>query len=333
VNVKNFKNLEALVGHTPLLEITLKYRGEIRKVYAKAEYYNYTGSIKDRIAYYILGKAYEFNFIKASDIIAEATNGNTGISFAGIGRLLGHRVRIFMPEWMSEERKKIIKSYGADLRLVTKEEGGFEESTRLVEDKARQGGFFLPHQFSNVDNSAAHYHGTAKEIFAQIGKFADHVDGTAIGVGTGGTIMGLNDFFREKFSNFKSFPLEPDNAAIMSGFRDLKEHKIQGIGDGFIPELVKLEQLERPILVNEDDSIVVAQMLAKIFGIGVGISSGANFLGTLKAQDLIGKDKVIVTVFADDNKKYLSTDYSREIEIGDNFIAKDIELLDLRATR
>ena len=137
----------------------------------------------------------------------------------------------------------------------------------------------------------------------------------------------------QKFSNFKSFPLEPDDTAIMSGSRDLKEYKIQGIGDGFIPKLVKLKQLERPILVNENDSIVMAQMLARIFGIGVGISSGANFLGALRAQDLIGKGKVIVTVFADDNKKYLSTDYSREIEIGDNFMAKDIELLDLRATR
>ena len=328
-----FKQLESLIGNTPLLEITLKYKNEIRKVYAKAEYYNYTGSIKDRIAYYILKKAYETNSIKESDSIAEATSGNTGIAFSGVGRFLGHRVKIFMPEWMSEERKKLILSFGAELRLTTKEEGGFEGSARLADEEAKKGGYFLPHQFSNDYNTEAHYNGTAKEIDKQILKFTDKIDGFVAGVGTGGTLMGVSNYFKEKDSNFKSFPLEPTNSAIMSGMKNLEEHKIQGIGDGFIPDIVKLNRLDDIITVDQDDSIIVSQMLAKTFGLGVGISSGANLLGVLKAQDTIGKNKVIATVFADDNKKYLSTDYSKKIDMKDNFMSKDIEFLDIKAVR
>lgn len=332
VNLDKFKQLDNLVGNTPLLEITLKYKGELRKVYAKAEYYSYTGSIKDRIAYYILKKAYETNSIKESDIIAEATSGNTGIAFSGIGRFLGHRVKIFMPEWMSEERKKLILSFGAELRLVTKEEGGFEGSARLADEEAKKGGYFLPHQFSNKYNTEAHYVGTAKELDRQIGKFSDRIDGFVAGTGTGGTLMGVSRYFKEKNKNFKSFPLEPENSAIMSGSKSLYEHKIQGIGDGFIPEIVKMNELDNVIVVNEDDSIIASQMIAKAFGLGVGISSGANLLGVLKAQEIIGKDKIIATVFADDNKKYLSTDYSKNIPIKENFMCKDIEFIDIKAS-
>lgn len=333
MNLDKFKQLENLVGNTPLLEITLKYKGELRKVYAKAEYYNYTGSIKDRIAYYILKKAYETNTIKETDIITEATSGNTGIAFSGIGRFLGHKVKIFMPEWMSEERKKLILSFGAELRLVTKEEGGFEGSARMADEEAKKGGYFLPHQFSNKYNTEAHYTGTAKELDKQIKSFTNKIDGFVAGTGTGGTLMGISKYFKEKDKNFKSFPLEPDNSAIMSGSKKLQEHKIQGIGDGFIPEIVKMNELDNVITVNENDSIITSQMIAKTFGLGVGISSGANLLGVLKAQDIIGKDKIIATVFSDDNKKYLSTDYSKKIAIEENFMCKDIELLNIKTAR
>lgn len=331
--IEKFKDLESLVGNTPLLEITLKYKKEIRKVYAKAEYYNYTGSIKDRIAYYILKKAYENNIIKEGDKILEATSGNTGIAFSGIGRFLGHQVKIFMPEWMSEERKKLILSFGAELKLVSQEEGGFYGSTQLANEEAKQGNCFLPQQFSNKYNTEAHYTSTAQEIDKQIKFFTNHIDGIVAGVGTGGTIMGISNYFKEKYNNFKSFPLEPENSASMSGSKNIQEHKIQGIGDGFIPDIVDLKKLDNIITVNEDDSIIMSQMLAKTFGLGVGISSGANLLGVLKAQDIIGKDKVIATVFSDDNKKYLSTDYSSKIEPKDNYLTNDIELLDIKATR
>jgi cysteine synthase A len=331
--VNKFESLQSLVGNTPLLEITLKYKGEIRKVYAKAEYYSFSGSIKDRIAYYILKKAYQNGDIKPTDIIAEATSGNTGIAFSAIGKYLGHKVKIFMPEWMSDERKKLIRGFGAELRLVTAEEGGFEGSARLADEEAKRGGYFLPHQFINKYNVEAHYTGTAPEIERQIKTFASKVDAVAAGTGTGGTIMGICRYFKEKDKSFKAFPLEPESSAIMSGSKDLKEHKIQGIGDGFIPDIVKMNELDQPITIDEDDAIRTSQLLAKKFGLGVGISSGCNLLGVLKAQNIIGKDKVIVTTFTDDNKKYLSTDLANEIKIKDNFLSKNIEFIDIKATK
>ncbi|MDR1494620.1 MAG: cysteine synthase family protein [Rickettsiales bacterium] len=329
-----FKELEPLVGNTPLMEITLKYKGDVRKIYGKAEYYNYTGSIKDRIAFYILKRAYELGTINGDSIIVEATSGNTGIAFCAIGRFLGHRVKIFMPEWMSEERKILMRNFGAELRLVTEKEGGFVGSIELADEEAKKNGsYFLPHQFSNEHNSEAHYSSTAPELEKQLSKFGRTLDFFAAGVGTGGTIMGINSYFMRKNRDFKSFPIEPSTSAILSGSRDLKNHKILGIGDGAIPEIVRVGELSTPMVVEEDDAIIVSQMMAKVFGLGVGISSGANVLGVLKAQDRTGGKGVFATVFADDNKKYLTTDYSRELEIKDNYLCGDIEFLDMKAIR
>lgn len=323
-----------MVGNTPLLEITLKYRKKVRKIYAKAEYYNYTGSIKDRIALHILKKAYERGTIGQDSVIVEATSGNTGLAFCGIGRFLGHRVKIFMPEWMSEERKILVRNFGAELRLVSEEEGGFEGSVKLAEEEAEErNNYFLPRQFSNEQNPEAHYLNTAPELERQMSKFGATPSRFVAGVGTGGTIMGINKYFKKKDKNFKSFPVEPSSSAILSGSKDLKMHKILGIGDGTIPEIVKVGELDAPITVEEDDAIIVSQMMAKTFGLGVGISSGANAIGVIKAQEAAGGDGSFATVFADDNKKYLTTDYSRELKIRDDYLCKDIEFLDLRAVR
>jgi cysteine synthase A len=332
--MEKFKELESLVGNTPLLEITLRYKGKNRKIYAKAEYYNYTGSIKDRIALHILKEAYKSGTINRDSVIAEATSGNTGLAFCGIGRFLGHEVKIFMPEWMSEERKILVKNFGAELRLVTEEEGGFEGSIKLADEEAgEKGNYFLPHQFSNERNPEAHYFSTAPELEKQMLKFGKTPDFFVAGVGTGGTIMGINRYFKERNKNFKSFPVEPSTSAVLSGSKDLKMHKILGIGDGTIPEIVRTNELATPITVNEDDAIIVSQMIAKAFGLGIGISSGANILGVIKAQNIVGDGSAFTTVFADDNKKYLTTDYSKELEIKDDYLCKDIEFLDLRAVR
>jgi cysteine synthase A len=332
--VEVFRELKFLIGNTPLLRVTLKYKGKLKKIYAKAEYYNYTGSIKDRIALYILEKSYREGLIKKGDTIVEATSGNTGIAFCGVGKFLGHEVKIFMPEWMSEERKRLMLGYGAKLRLVTKEEGGFGGSVQLVEEEAKNNNnCFLPHQFSNEYNTEAHYFSTAVELERQILKFEDNLDFFVAGVGTGGTIMGVNKYFKEKNKYFKSFPVEPSTSAALSGSKDLMEHKISGIGDSFVPEIVRLDELALPITVDDDDAIIVSQMLAKTFGLGVGISSGANLLGVLKAQDTIGSEGIFATVFTDDNKKYLTTDYSKELPVKDDYLCKDIEFLDLRAIK
>lgn len=328
-----FRNIEKMIGSTPLLEINLKYKGEIRKIYAKAEYYNLTGSIKDRVAFYILENAYKKGTIKENDIIAEATSGNTGIAFSALGSYLGHKVIIYMPDWMSKERINLMKSYGAEIRLVSKEDGGFLGSISMTEKLAENGGVFLPCQFSNADNTMAHYYTTGEEISNQLHALGLTADGVVAGVGTGGTVMGIAKRLRVDNPNCKAFPLEPLNSPTLSTGYKTGAHKIQGISDEFIPPILNMDEMYKVVSVDDIDSIIMAKMLSQQFGIGVGISSGANILGCLKAQDIIGTDKTIVTVLADDNKKYLSTDYSNNWEIKDNYMTKNIELISIKAYR
>ena len=186
-----FDRIEPLIGHTPLLEISCTYKGKPRRVYAKAESYNLSGSIKDRVAFYVLKHAYETGQIRPGDLIAEATSGNTGIAFSAVGRYLGHPVVIYMPDWMSQERMRLIRSYGAEIRLVSKEEGGFLGSIRMTEELAAKGGVFLPCQFSNEDNCTAHYLTTGAEIAAQLSSIGLRADAVVAGVGTGVTLMGI----------------------------------------------------------------------------------------------------------------------------------------------
>lgn len=328
-----FKNIKKMIGSTPLLEINLKYKGENRKIYAKAEYYNLTGSIKDRVAFYIIENAYKKGTIKENDIIAEATSGNTGIAFSALGSYLGHKVIIYMPDWMSKERINLMKSYGAEIRLVSKEDGGFLGSISMTEKLAENGGVFLPCQFSNEDNTMAHYYTTGEEISNQLHALGLTADGVVAGVGTGGTVMGIAKRLRVDNPNCKAFPLEPLNSPTLSTGYKTGAHKIQGISDEFIPPILNMEEMYKVVSVDDIDSIIMARMLSQQFGIGVGISSGANILGCLKAQDIIGTDKTIVTVLADDNKKYLSTDYSNNWEIKDNYMTKNIELVSVKAYR
>lgn len=328
---EKFENIKNMIGSTPLLEITLKYKGETRKVYAKAEYFNLSGSIKDRVAYYILENAYKTGQIKEGDIIAEATSGNTGIAFSALGSYLGHRVVIYMPDWMSKERINLMKSYGAEIRLVSKEEGGFLGSVKMTEDLAEKGGVFLPCQFSNEDNTKAHYLTTGEEISNRLKTLGLKADGVVAGVGTGGTVMGIARRLKEDNPECKAFPLEPINSPTLSTGYKTGAHRIQGISDEFIPPILKMEEMHSVVSVDDIDSIIMSKMLSKKFGIGVGISSGANILGCLKAQDIIGRDKIIVTVLADDNKKYLSTDYSEDWDIKDSYMTKYIELVSVKA--
>lgn len=329
--IEKFKNIKNMIGSTPLLEITLNYKGEMRKVYAKAEYFNITGSIKDRVAYYILENAYKTGKIKEGNIIAEATSGNTGIAFSALGSYLGHKVIIYMPDWMSKERINLIKSYGAEIRLVSKDEGGFLGSIAMTEKLAVNGDVFLPCQFSNEDNTHAHYFTTGEEISNQLKAIGLVADGVVAGVGTGGTVMGIARRLKEDNPKCKAFPLEPLNSPTLSTGYKTGAHRIQGISDEFIPPILKMEEMHSVVSVDDIDSIIMAKMLSNKFGIGVGISSGANILGCLKAQDMIGSDKVIVTVLADDNKKYLSTDYSEDWEVKAEYMTKDIELISVKS--
>ncbi len=325
-------DLSSLVGNTPLLGIDFTWRGRTRTIYAKAEHMNMTGSIKDRMALLILARGYSCGKLRGGDSIAEATSGNTGISFAAIGRALGHQVVIFMPDWMSAERITLIQSLGAQIRLVSQEEGGFLGSIRLSEELAASDErVFLPRQFSNTDNSEAHYRTTGPEIWWQMKAHRLEPDAFVAGVGTGGTIMGVGRFLREQRPSTRIYPLEPSNSPTMSTGHKVGKHRIQGISDEFIPPIVDLASLDRVVSVDDGDAILMAQKLASSLGLAVGISSGANFLGAIEVQDELGEDAVVVTVFADDNKKYLSTGLLKEEPVREVSRVPEISLVGLRA--
>lgn len=327
------KGLESLIGNTALLEIKYRYKGKERVIFAKAEHSNMTGSIKDRMALHILKKATENGTLKQNSRIYEATSGNTGISISAIGKALGHSVTIFMPNWMSTERINIIRSVGATIQLVSPEEGGFKGSIAKAEEAAASNEqSFLPRQFENSDNVEAHYMTTGPEIWYQLAQMGLKPDAFVAGVGTGGTIMGVGQFLKEKNPSVKLYPLEPSNSPTLSTGFKVGKHRLQGISDEFIPPIVDLSKLDEVVAVDDGDSIIMAQKLADL-GLAVGISSGANFLGCVMKHEELGSDAVVVTVFSDCNKKYLSTDLLRNEPVKDGFISSEIELLSFKGHR
>ncbi len=328
-----FQHLWQLVGNTPMLEIDYRYKNQERKIYVKCEHYNLTGSIKDRMALYILQRAYYEGKIKAGDTIIEATSGNTGISFSAIGRALGHDVKIIMPDWLSKERIAIIKSLGAEVILVSKEEGGFLGSIALSEKMARESvHIFLPRQFENIYNAEAHEKTTGMEIWMQLQSVDIIPDAFVAGVGTGGTIMGTGTYLKSKNAAMLIHPLEPAESPTLSTGYKVGSHRIQGISDEFIPAIVHLDQLDEVIKVSDGDSIIMAQKLAKQLGLAVGISSGANLIGAIQLQNQPGFENLnVVTVFSDSNKKYLSTDLMKEEPLKTGYLSPDVELLDYKA--
>ena len=329
-----FTGLSHLVGNTPLLGIDLSYRNTRRRIYAKAEHLSLTGSIKDRMALHILQRGYETGALAPGAPIAEATSGNTGIAFAALGRALGHPVHIFMPDWMSRERIDLIRGFGAHVRLVSRDEGGFVGSIEMAEDFGRtHEAAFLPRQFSNEHNAETHYLTTGPELWWQL-RFEGHEpDAFVAGVGTGGTIMGVGRFLKENAQHVRLHPLEPANSPTLRTGHQVGSHRIQGISDEFVPALLDLNALDDIVSVEDGDAILMAQRLARELGLGVGISSGANFLGALMIAEELGPDSVVATVFSDDNKKYLTTDLLHDEPVEDGYLTPNVALLGFDAIK
>ena len=328
------KGLRSAIGNTPLLAIRLAFDGQPRTLYAKSEQLNMTGSIKDRMALHVLESAYAEGAIRPGDTIAEATSGNTGIAFAALGRALGHPVTIFMPDWMSRERIDLVRSYGAKIVPVSAEQGGFLGSIRMADElAAREPHVFLPHQFSNAANVRAHETTTGPEIWWQLRANGLRPDAFVAGVGTGGTVMGVGRFLRREHPGVRVYPMEPAESPTMSTGHKVGRHRIQGISDEFIPEIVILAELDEVVAVPDGDAILMAQQLAAKLGLGVGISSGANFLAALMVQSALGRDAVVATVFSDDNKKYLSTALLNEEPVREDYLTPRVRLLGFDAIR
>lgn len=311
-----------LVGNTPMIKINYEYNGKNKYVYTKLEYYNLTGSIKDRVADYIVKNALKTGKLREGTPIIEATSGNTGIALSAIGAKIKCPVYIFMPDWASIERIELMKMYGANVILVSKADGGFIKCVDLAVQMAKANGAFLANQFENKDNYLAHYETTGKEIVENV---PEEIGAFISGVGTGGTLMGTGIRIKEKYPNSKIVAIEPENMPIISKGKKIANHKIEGIGDDFVPALLDKTKIDNIYLINDDDAINMTKKLSKELGLGVGISSGANFIGSVLQNDISNKPST--TVFADDNKKYLSTDLFKEIEIKKEYISAKVHLL------
>lgn len=319
-----FRHLWHMVGNTPMLELHYTYKTKPSKIYVKCEHYNLTGSIKDRMALYIMHKAYCEGHIKPGDTIMEATSGNTGIAFSAIGKALGHNVKIVMPNWLSKERMDIIRTLGAEIVLISKEEGGFLGSIKICNEMSEiDDSIFLPRQFENLYNAEAHENTTGKEILCQLKSCGLTPYAFVAGVGTGGTVMGVGHALRKANPRVKVHPLEPKESPTLSTGYKVGSHRIQGISDEFIPELVKLNELDEILEASDGDSIIMAQKLACELGLAVGISSGANVIGAIKLKNQLPDDAVVVTILSDSNKKYLSTDLIKEEPVKDGYISTD----------
>ena len=315
----------SFIGNTPMVEIAYKYRGVPGSVFAKLEYYNPSGSIKDRVAEYIVSTAEARGELKPGQPIVEVTSGNTGISFSAVGARKGYPVHIFMPSWVSPERKKIMRMYGAYVYEVTREDGGFDAAFVKADELAKQIGAYMPKQFDNPDNAEAHRLGTGREILTQLPDVTDFVSG----IGTGGTLMGIGRALKEgKPGLVKIHALEPDALPLLRNPNASGEHKIEGIGDDFMPSIVDPAAIDSVIDINDDDAVIMAARLASELGLGVGISSGANFLAAAVINSRPGHH-VTATVFADDSKKYLTTSLSNPPRAADNMISANIELTDI----
>lgn len=296
--MNKLNEVKRLIGNTPLIEVSYSYKGKVKTVLAKLEWYNLSGSIKDRPAYEIIKTAYEKGKLKEGQTICETTSGNMGISISAIARLINNPVVICMPKFMSEERKELLKLYGAKLELTE----NFIEAFKKAEEYKKNGAY-LTYQFENDNNPKAHFNGTAKEIFSKLKDIPYFVSG----VGTGGTLMGIGSFLKSKLGT-KIVALDPKEASLLTFGRSMGKHKIQGLSDEIIPKIYDRSLVDSIIQISSDDAVCMAQKLCKELGLGVGISSGANFLACVLTGDRA------VTVFADDNKKYLSTDLSGNLK-------------------
>ncbi len=254
------------IGNTPMIRIKYKYNGKENNIYTKLESYNISGSIKDRAAYYMIKKAYEEGKLKKGMEIVEATSGNTGISLVAIGRLLGNPSHIFMPDWVSEERLNLMKMYGAEVTLVSRREGGFVKAVSMAKEYAEKNNAFLANQFSNKYNVLAHYETTANEIIETLG---DKIGGFVSGVGTGGTLIGTGKRLKEFDESIKVYAMEPEKMPMLSQNKIITSHKIEGIGDDFIPDIVDKTLIDEIITVDDDDSINMSRKLARDLGLGV----------------------------------------------------------------
>ncbi len=289
-----------VIGNTPVLR--LAKISEI-PIFAKAEYLNPGGSVKDRVAKYMISQAEKRGFLKSGSTIVEATSGNTGIAVAFVGVHRGYRVIIVMPEDMSEERKKIIKALGAELVLTPSQESLTGSVDKVKEIAASIENSHILGQFENPDNPEIHYRTTGSELWKQL---EGNVDVFVAGVGSGGSLGGVGRFLKEQNPEVKIVAVEPENSAALLG-QEPGLHQIQGIGDGFVPPVLDVSLIDEVVTVSDDNAIGTARALARLEGLLIGTSSGANVWAAMQMAERFGPDKRIATILPDRIERYFST--------------------------
>lgn len=293
-------NPTELIGGTPLLKLSSLKKERRADIYVKVEKNNLAGSIKDRIALYMIEEAEKSGKLKKGGTIVEPTSGNTGVALAALAAAKGYKLILTMPASMSIERAKLAMAYGA--KVIRTTEGALQGAVDKARELAEENGYFLPDQFSNPANIKAHYETTGPEILAEVTP-----DAFIAGVGTGGTVTGTGKRLKEENPNTKVYAIEPAESPLLSGGK-ASGHKIQGIGGNFIPKNLDFDILDGIVDVKSDDAIKMSRRLAKDEALSVGISSGANVVGAIEIADKLGEGKVVVTVLPDTGERYLSTE-------------------------
>lgn len=300
------KNILEAIGKTPLVKLNKITEGTDLELWCKLEYFNPSGSLKDRIYKRMIEEAEKRGDLKPGMIILEASTGNAGISAAFVGAVKGYKVIVCMPEGMSEERKKTMRAYGADLIFTP----GGESDVDLVIEKVREikekepGRYWVPAQFDNPDNWRAHYETTAEEIWEQTG--GGNFDAFIVSEGTGGTFTGISRFIRERNDKIRLFIVEPAECPLLA-YGNWGSHSIEGVGDGFIPLNLDVSLIEGVVLVTSREAIEMGKRLAREEGIFCGISSGANVAGARKLKERHPELKRVVTLINDNGQRYFST--------------------------
>jgi cysteine synthase A len=302
------------VGNTPMMELSVEHEGRAWRFFAKLEFMNPTGSVKDRIARYIIERAEERGELKPDSIVVEATSGNTGIGLSMVCAVKGYRLVIAMPEHMSLERRKIMTGLGAEICLTPTAESFAGSRARAEAMAARDPRVFLTRQFQNEDNIACHHNTTGVEILRQLAGL--RIDAFVAGVGTGGTLMGVGRRLREVNPQVKLVAVEPAEATALTGGATMEVHQIAGIGDGFIPEIVDVKQIDWTELPRSADAVLMARQVSRAYGVMVGVSSGANVLAAIGVLKRLGRDKTVVTVLPDRSERYFSTDLYTKLPQG-----------------
>jgi cysteine synthase len=300
------QNVTQLIGDTPLVRLNRVVPEDSAEVYVKLEYQNPGSSVKDRIAISMIEVAEQEGKLKPGDTIIEPTSGNTGIGLAMVAAAKGYKAILVMPETMSMERRNLLRAYGAQLVLTPGPEGMKGAIKRAEELQAENPSYFMPQQFKNPANVKVHRETTGPEIVEAINSFDGKLDAFVAGIGTGGTITGAGSVLKEAFPNIKIYAIEPTASPVLSGGKP-GPHKIQGIGAGFVPDILNTQVYDGVITVENEEAFETSRRVAREEGILGGISSGAAIFAALKVAKELGKGKRVVAVLPSNGERYLST--------------------------